>query len=228
MNRLKELLDDHETGMSKFQDDYLVTARAGGNLWGMYVQSLRELYRRFRGLREIYCDLEKNQIDIDELEYLLNQDNFEDNYEKRRKELDYKRKIMQMEEGERVLKDTKREFINFYKQASYFKDQLGDLTPERKQQLDEEYWEYNLKETIVIDFIANGRLRNTTYEMLQSVPEDMKLRVMKEIIDKEKLIQWFETRPQIMIPEKFPEVQVDWNLISFESDIKEIVRYSST
>lgn len=31
---LKELLDDHQTGMSDFQDDYLVTTKAGGTLYG--------------------------------------------------------------------------------------------------------------------------------------------------------------------------------------------------
>jgi len=67
MTQLKNLLDDHQTGMSQFQDDYFVTTRAGGTLYGQYKQSLRELYKRFRGLRELTCNQERLSIDIEEL-----------------------------------------------------------------------------------------------------------------------------------------------------------------
>ena len=66
MENLKELLQDHQTGMSDFQDDYLVTARAGGTVYGQYKQSLRELYKRFRGLRElVYGEGGQKLLDIE-------------------------------------------------------------------------------------------------------------------------------------------------------------------
>ena len=66
--KLRELLDDHQTGHSEFQDDYLITWRHGGTIYGQYKQALRELYRRFRGLRELSCDREKLQIEIRQAE----------------------------------------------------------------------------------------------------------------------------------------------------------------
>ena len=65
-NELDILLKDHQTGMSDFQDDYLVTAKSGGTAYGQYKQALRETYRRFRGLRElIYGDRGRKMLDIE-------------------------------------------------------------------------------------------------------------------------------------------------------------------
>jgi len=204
MSQLKNLLDDHQTGMSQFQDDYLVTTRAGGTLYGQYKQSLRELYKRFRGLRELTCNQERLIIDIEELgekiEKLIG-------FELKRARVDHKEKIMLMEESIRVIKDTEREFTRFYQQACFFKEQIGELTDKKRNKLDEEMWVFKVKEMALIDWITTGFLRNSTYEFLNSLPKRLKQEVALEINNQDKLKDWYEKREEI-IPENLNNTKI--------------------
>ncbi len=202
---LKELLDDHQTGMSEFQDDYLVTTRAGGTLYGQYKQSLRELYKRFRGLREQSCDLEKLLIEIEQQEHIIRTSN--DQFEVKFAEVEFKRKTMVIEEAERVIKDNKREFTRFYQQAAYFKSLLGDITDEKRKILDREMWEFKVKEMMYIDIKSTGRLKNSTLEFINSFPKDKKIELLSYTYSQEsvgKLLEWYEEKDEIHIPDDLP------------------------
>jgi len=204
MTQLKNLLDDHQTGMSQFQDDYFVTTRAGGTLYGQYKQALRELYKRFRGLRELTCNQERLVIDVEELaekvEKLIG-------FELKRAKVDYKEKIMLMEESQRVIKDTEREFTRFYDQACFFKEQIGDLTDEKRNKLDQEMWVFKVKEMALIDWVTTGFLRNNTYEFLNSLPKKLKQEVALEINNQDKLRDWYENKEEI-IPENLNNTKI--------------------
>ena len=204
MTQLKNLLDDHQTGMSQFQDDYFVTTRAGGTLYGQYKQSLRELYKRFRGLRELTCNQERLIIDIEELKEKIETTI---GFELKRAKVDYKEKIMLMEESQRVIKDTEREFTRFYHQACFFKKQIGELTDEKRNKLDQEMWVFKVKEMAVIDWITTGCLRNSTYEFLNSLPKKLKQKVALEINNQNKLIDWYENKEEI-IPENLNNTKI--------------------
>lgn len=195
--KLKELLNDHQTGMSQFQDDYFVTTRAGGTLYGQYKQSLRELYKRFRGLRELTCNQERLIIDIEELEEKV--ENLI-KFELKRARVDLKEKIMLLEESQRAIKDTEREFTRFYQQASFFKEQIGELTDKKRHELDQEMWIFKVKEMAIIDWYTTGTLRNSTYEFLNSLPKNIKTKIALEINDQNKLKEWYENKEEI-IPE---------------------------
>lgn len=203
-NKLKELLDLHQLYHSKLQQDYFITSKAGGTKYGCLKQALRELYKRFRGLRETTCDQEKLKVEIDKQKYLM--ENSEDEFERRFAEIEYRRKIMQMEESERVLKETKREFTRFYEQASYLKEQLGKLTPEKIEKLDAEMWEHRIKEMAAIDYVSTGRLRNNTFELLHSLPKNMKLKLLEQVKNGAELVEWYENKKEYHIPEKLPKI----------------------
>ena len=204
---LKQLLDDHQTGMSQFQDDFLVTTRAGGTLYGQYKQALRELYKRFRGLRELTSNRARLQIDIEELEFDIKSAT---GFPKKRKIVDRKEKIMLMEEANRVVKDTKREFMRFYQQAAYLKEKIGELTDEKRHQLDMKMWEFRIKEMAVIDWVTSGRLRNSTFEFLHACPKDMKARLANAIKreNQNKLVDWYDTKEEQYIPDNLPEIEM--------------------
>ena len=202
MINLKELLKDHQTGHSEFQDDYLITNRAGGTVYGCYKQSLRELYKRFRGLRELICDKEILALEIQELKGSTGKNAIE-----------YKRKSMQMEESNRVLEDTKREFLRFYQQAIYLKEQIGELTKEKRRKLDQEMWEFKLKEMAVFDFAVHGRLSENTFSFLHSCPSKLKLSLIKELSNSRKLMLWYENKEDILTPEEFPRIKFDPTLL---------------
>jgi hypothetical protein len=173
---LQILLNDHQTGMSDFQDDYFVTARAGGTVYGQYKQALRELYKRYRGLRELVWNdtgWKQSQLEIKELEYKL--DNEELNaFERERLEIKLQHKKMLMEETERVINDTYREFYRFYQQACVLKQSIGEITPVRRRELEADMWLFRVHEMIAIDYLQSGRLKNTTIEFLSVLPKEQR------------------------------------------------------
>ena len=197
---LFELLKDHESGMSKFQDDYFVTMRNGGTLYGQYKQALRELYKRYRGLREQIFGRRRLEIEISQA--TDNAKNFRSKYDQQMAAVDRDEKIAQREEADRLLADTKREFINFYSQAVAYKEYLGELTPERCEQLEREMWEFKCKEFAAVDIITQGRITSGTLDLLRSFPYKMNRRVLTEIKNHEQLILWYEDNAEQEYPIK--------------------------
>jgi len=179
LKNLEKLLQDHQTGMSDFQDDYFVTARAGGTVYGQYKQALRETYRRFRSLRDlIYGEHGSKLLDI-EIEELQEQyDEFEGR-EKDKLEIKLKHKIMMKEESDRAIKDTYREFMRFYQQACLLKEKIGDITPESRRELELDMWIYKAKETAAWDMFQSGKLTQRTIEFVSAMPK----KVRSEIYD---------------------------------------------
>jgi len=189
---LKELLDDHQTGHSELQDDYFITIKAGGTIYGQYKQALRELYRRVRGLRELSCDYEKLKIEIEQKKFIANQKR---SFTASLAMVEQKRKTMQLEEAERAIKDTKREAIRFYQQACQLKSKLGKITPEKRLKLDREMWLHKAREMAALDLLANGRITGGSLEMICSLPFDLKHQVIKEMKEgQKKLVGWYEMR----------------------------------
>ena len=212
--KLKELLNDHQTGMSQFQDDFFVTTRAGGTLYGQYKQALRELYKRFRGLRELTAGHARLQIEIEELKYKISSltgvrwfRTVGKEFDLRRAQVDYKEKVMLMEESQRSIKDTKREFTRFFQQAAHFKEKIGSLTDEKRYQLDMEMWEFKIKEMGVIDLVTTGRIRNSTFEFLHSCPKEMKLKLGRDFKDQNGLLEWYENKEEEYISKDLPEIE---------------------
>lgn len=207
--RLKELLDDHQTGHSEFQDDYFITIRAGGTIYGQYKQALRELYRRFRGLRELVCSRAKLEIEIERERKKSGA--LDDGYEKALADVECTRKTLLLEEANRVIKDTEREFGRFYSQACWLKDMVGELTPKRRKELEVELWEYRVKEMIVVDLVTKGRIGPTAYELLGVLPRESKMHVMHELRNNQGgLIEWYEARSDSReFSNDVPEIDLD-------------------
>lgn len=204
---LKELLNDHQTGMSEFQDDYFVTIKAGGTVYGCYKQALRELYKRFRGLRETTCDRDILKIEINQLD--------KSDGEELKDKVELRRKKMQIEECDRGIKDTQREFVRFYQQAIYLKEKVGELTDEKRKKLDMEMWEYKIKEMAVIDYSSTGHLSENTMRFTKCCPKEMRLKLFQELDPKniQLLNEWYHNHEEIIIPKDLPEVKYTPKLI---------------
>lgn len=187
LENLGRLLNDHQTGMSDFQDDHFVTARAGGTTYGQYKQSLRELYKRFRGLRElVYGENGQKFMDLEirRLESKLTSNDL-DEFDREELELKLKHKYLIYEESERSINDTYREFMRFYQQAEALKEMIGELTPQRRRELEKDMWKYRVKEMAAIDYLQTGRLKNTTIEFLSCMPEEDRPELYELIFNKE-------------------------------------------
>ena len=199
---LQELLKDHQLYMSEFQHEtFVVTNNGGSTLYGQYKQALRELYKRTRGVREAVCDNKKLAIEIKILERDIN--NEADELEAELLRIELVRKQAQQEESQRILKDTKREWESFYQQAIYLKglieEQYGELTNEVKRKLELERWHCLVKENVAMDYVTTGRISRSSYEMINSMPKDLKMTMLQEAQQQSELIEWFENRDNFIL-----------------------------
>jgi len=174
---LKELLKDHRCFHSEFQQDYFITIKQGTK-YAQYKQALRELYKRLGALREAKCNREKLLIEIEEQKSLTRR--WFNKFKRGYAAIEYRRKVMQLEECDRAIKDTEREFIRFYQQAMVLKPQVGELTEERIGQLEEEMFTFRLKEMMISDWMCLGRYSPQTHELLHSLPLPARLQIIAE------------------------------------------------
>jgi len=186
---IKKLLADHRCFHSEFQMDNFITIKQG-TVYAQYKQALRELYKRIRGLRESKCDREKLLVEIEEQKH-LSQKGF-DKFKRKYADIEYKRKSMQLEECDRVIVDTEREFKRFYEQACALKLQVGELTEESVNQLEEEMYIFKVKEMMVSDWLCIGRYSPQTHELLNSLPLPTRIKLIEEIADPDKQKQLIE------------------------------------
>ncbi|MCW5876469.1 MAG: hypothetical protein KIS85_06260 [Anaerolineales bacterium] len=200
MHQLGELLQDHMTGMSAFQDDWLVTARAGLTPYGQYKQALREVYKRLRGLRELYAERDILLIDLEEKEIQVRDAGQYDDLLRRRAGVEVRRLRMRLEEVGRTIADTEREFLRFYQQADALKELVGEITPERRYQLEAELWEAQTMRLCAMDIENFGRLRGVTFEQLCALPLEPRRRV-------EALLTRGETRKWLLEQEPLKELE---------------------
>ena len=205
MFNMQDLLKDHRLYHSEFQQDYFITTRSGGTLYGQYKQALRELYKRFRGLKGLYHERDMAQVDIDELKYNFNQHNYK-GFEHRRKTLELNKKELDMIEMNKNVEDTEREFKRFYQQCVSLKQALPELTNEVRNELDKGMWIHKLKEICAVDFISSGRLKNTTVELINSIPVEDRKELLNFVKSGAPLIEWYDNKD-----EKFEikEIEVD-------------------
>ena len=204
IENLKELLNDHQIYHSDFQMDNFITIRSGETQYGQYKQALRELFKRYRGLKELYVARELLQVDIDELE-------FEEipslKYNHRRNMINLTKHRMDMEDLERNIEHTEREFKRFYAQVNALKKEIGELTPEKQNKLDQEMWIHKLKSMVAIDYITKGRIGENALAFMRSIPKGIRIPLLAEIKDHDKLIAWFE---DFDVP--LPPLQIEENI----------------
>ena len=204
IKNLKELLNDHQIYHSDFQMDNFITTKAGETQYGQYKQALRELFKRYRGLKELYVARELLQVDIDELEY---EEIPALKYNHRRNKINLTKHRMGMEDLERNIKHTEREFKRFYAQANALKEEIGELTPEKQNKLDQEMWIYKLKSMVAIDYITTGRISENALTFIRSIPKGIRKLLLAEIKDQKTLLDWFDN---FDIP--LPNIQIEENI----------------
>jgi hypothetical protein len=189
---LSDLLIDHQEFHSDLQMDSFITTRNGGTLYGCYKQALRELAARVRALRERYYGIELLELEISEHE----QKNMP------RDRILARQKRAALPELEHALEHTEREFIRFYGQCLAIREQLElngvafPLDATTRHRLDCEMWVHYLKCQAAIAGFCNGRPSNTTLELIQSLPPEIRREVCAEIFSDgapARLLDWFLT-----------------------------------
>lgn len=194
---LDVLLQDHRLYHSELQQDYFITKRSGGTIYGQYKQALRELYKRFRGLKGLYYERDLMKIDIEELMWKIEDREFiRSVFDEKRNKLELEKKKLDLIELSKNIEDTEREFKRFYQQAFSLKKVIGELTEEKRNELDKEMWIYKLKEMCCVDFISNGRVKNTTLELINCLDLVDRKPILEIIKNKEQLFEWFDNKEE--------------------------------
>ncbi len=208
---LKDLMEDYQMFHSQFQQDYFITARNGLTEYGMYKQALREVYSRYKTLKDLYFSREKVLVDIDEKKSLSEKD--DDEFVRRKAVIEHRELLFSLEDRELTISETEKEFKRFVEQALYFKNKFGNISEEDKKKLDEEMWFAKIREMCAVDLITSVRLRNTTYEIIIALPSVTKNKILAEIkTEKDKLVEWYENREDIIVSEELPEL--DFNKLN--------------
>lgn len=173
---LNEILQDHKTGQDSIQLGSFVLG--GRTTWGTYKQTLRELYKRVRGLRQMITERDLLLLDIEELE----EQPKDDSRDSKRTAIKLRQKYGMLEESDRCIADTKREAALFYRVALDCKSKLGEITEERRHELDREDWKWwHLKR------VACQGLDDVTRKNLISLPTAERREWLNVIKDQRQL-----------------------------------------
>ena len=197
MTPIATLLSFHRCGHTELQMDRFITVRAGGTPYGCFVQALRELWKRWRGVTDAAHDREELLYRIWKLEGRGD----------RWSAIRLKRRRRALEELEFRIECDRLELCRFYAQAAALYAHLGfdrdPPTPERLEQLDRERWEHNVLCAIALDAIDGSGLRRATAEMVQCLEPQQRARVLRRAYGPdplrqggtrghvESLVQWY-------------------------------------
>jgi len=207
INKINELLKDFKGTQSSFQNQYFVVQKQGTK-YAQFIQALRELSSRVDNLRTQTFSYQRHLIDIEEIEYKLSKTN--NDFEKRRLEIDYKEKMFQTEPLKRSIKETEEDVELFYKTAILLKEEIGDTSKEHLLELEIDMWKDKVRRNIALDWQINGGLSKSSYEFLDSLPNKEKKEIVEEMKNQEKFIFDFEKKETFEIDmKKFNNLTID-------------------
>lgn len=189
-----DFLQDHQSAHSDFQMDYFITVKSGGTPYGCYKQALRELSKRTRGIEQLRFDRERLLVDIAELE-ARQRKWIRGRFARMRDAIDLRQKRSQLAEMDRAIDETRREHDRFLQHAEHYRATVGELTDERRAELDADMWEHRIRCMAALDLMTCGRLQRNTIEFLVSIPREMRQRLVESGLAEgqhQRLIEWFQ------------------------------------
>lgn len=142
LERLREILNDNQTGHSNLQMDRFVTIQHGITPYGCYKQAVREVSNRFYSMLNLWMEMEILKIDERSMQKLC-ETHARRSMNKEWLELGKLRlKLMGLQQ---TYAETKREFVRYLAHADHFKKQIGELTEQKRDEFESEYWVEVLK-----------------------------------------------------------------------------------
>jgi len=82
---------------------------------------------------------------------------------------------------EHKLYDKLRELCEFYQIADWLKEQIGDLTVEKRAELDEQYWCTQMLKAAATDALSSGRISAKTWNNVSTFPEPLRAKLYVEL-----------------------------------------------
>jgi hypothetical protein len=172
--RVEELLRDHQIYHDDVQIARFIVGATERTAFGAYRQCLRELYRRYRGLKELYLARARLRLRISGYQrwgWVL--------WGRPRRRLALHEALLAREDQERNIEDTAREFRTFLHYAEALKERLGPLTAKRRRVLEMEQWEHELATRARFAMALGGPLDRGTAEAICAMPEESIQRIIE-------------------------------------------------
>ena len=176
---LKSAFADLQLGQTSFQNKYFVLIRNGITSYGQYKQVLRELYTRYRGLRDLSFKIDKLKVQIRILkkEY-INEVDFD---KKELKQIELEEKKAQLEDYFRTYNQVQKEFIDFYSEFKRLKNNFDNLNDDEKEKLELKFWIEKITLDAILDRRTNGNISRSTMEMIMCLPTDIQKNILDNI-----------------------------------------------
>jgi len=192
MELYEEFFKDFQMFHSDFQiENFVLGEEQGVTVWGQYKQALRELHKRYRGIRDALYNIAKEQIEIEKLkrkrERLLSTKPEDYDLEVKLIDVEIERKEFNLIMMLKMMKDTEREADIFYSILLKLKPIIETKTPEEWER---EYWLERLKK----DIQNNILFGNISLGLARAI------RGIKDKEIKEKLIkEYFKAQAEMII-----------------------------
>ena len=114
-----------------------------------------------------------------------------------------------------------REFRHFYNQAVQFRQSLGELTAEEREEMDQEFWYKTLRHKIALEMMANGPVSMSTLELIVYIPSEMKTGLLEAIKNPSEVIS------EVTLVSRDPQ-QFEGLARSDESSIRDVLEAPTT
>jgi hypothetical protein len=169
---IETLLKDYERSHSRFQIEHFIIGSTG-DTWHQYKHALREIENRYRYLNEL-----KDKKDIAGVPAKIKRWFF----------LRFSEKTSNIKNGDNrenddTILDIERELNEFVKIAKKIKKDIGEITDERRQQLEFESWKNKGLKMAAIDILSSGNISNQTYDFIFSLPKKAQLEIFHKLKD---------------------------------------------
>ncbi|WP_028316694.1 hypothetical protein [Desulfatibacillum aliphaticivorans] len=189
---IQTYLQDHQKFASQFQLEHFVAVKNGGTAYGRYRQVCREIAKRSRSLKQLDCERRILLIDMEELEAHASS---KDNAAARKSAITLEMKQNALEELDASIAGAQREMAVFKGLAAPLKAEIGELTDERRNELEAELWEVKLGHAAVLDVLTTGRVRRGTMEAVLSLPDESRDRIVSKVVtDSKNLLPWMNSK----------------------------------
>lgn len=193
-----------------FQIDHFIATRGNWTPWGIHRQCLREIKRRELAHLEISEQLELLKIDMAELREKQSESKAHD---RARNDI----RLRQMERGivqlELSLKENQQELERFRHNNEEALEKIGPITNGQARQLEEETWVVRIRAMVAMNLASEGRVNQSTWRLILSLPPRLKEPLMTEILDAMRklqspsdipdipLIRWYAGLPALEAPQ---------------------------
>lgn len=187
-NTIEQLLADHQAGHSELQIDRFIIEKGNWTPYGRYKQALREIDSRHASLQAMREDAEIAELELRSVLAWFRRLT-------RRGQIANARQRRKLEGIRRVMATQQRELDRLVTLAAGLKEQIGELTDERRAELDAELWAVRTRAMLALDLFAGGRPSPGTAELLVALPEEIRQPILEDAREPSRLMRWLQDGP---------------------------------